>query len=671
MKAPISFILPAFCLLFNVLFAQKPMRPGADTVFYDWMNKEKVVGQEWSVRNGRNDYYYHDEYNDRGRGPSTLSHLRTDEKGNIIAEENVGVDYYKSPVDEHYAVYNGKAHWKNRFENDSADYHNELYSDIGGPDAEYTLILRRLQLSPSMEVKVLPAGVRKFKVITTTNIYRPGSRNKLALQLVAFSGYGAGPNYLWFTSQGEFFGDLNPWSSLIRRGFASHVEELYRIQKSFASDYYRQLAIALTGRPAAGFAITNTTVFDPVTGQAATGKTVVARGEKIEKVGNATDVVVPTGYQVIDGTSKFLMPGLWDMHQHYAKESGPFLLAQGVTNIRDMGNGPELLEIRRMTNDDSLLGPDISYISGFIDKEGPLAAPTGVLVKSLNEALEAIQNYKDKGYDQIKIYSSIEPAWVKPMADKAHQLGMRVAGHIPAFMTASEAVDAGYDEVTHANMLFLNFFGDTVDTRGMARLTLPGRKGYAIDVKGDSVQKFIRQLQAHHTVVDPTLSVEETIFIDLPGQLAHQVRPIAAYLPAEIRRSSMNGSYLDNDSLIDTYARSFANMKRMVKELIDDSIIVLAGTDNQFLQHELEIYSDAGISNATVLKMATWWPALISGKAQLFGTIEVGKQANMILVDGDPLKRMEDIRKIYLTIKDGKLYWPKDIYKSFGWGYYY
>jgi hypothetical protein len=135
---------------------------------------------------------------------------------------------------------------------------------------------------------------------------------------------------------------------------------------------------------------------------------------------------------------------------------GPVMIAQGVTNLRDMGNGDELWNVRKVEAD-SLLGPEINIISGFIDKAGEFAAPTGALINSLEEGLKYIDDYHKKGCQQIKLYSSINPEWVKPLASKAHSYGMRVCGHIPAFMTASQAIDAGYDEITHLNMLMLNF----------------------------------------------------------------------------------------------------------------------------------------------------------------------------------------------------------------------
>jgi imidazolonepropionase-like amidohydrolase len=489
--------------------------------------------------------------------------------------------------------------------------------------------------------------------------------------LVAFSGSGSAPFYLWFTTDNRFFGSTSDWSSLIQKGYEKSVDALYGIQKQFENKFYTGLAEQLTQKTAAGIAIKNVTVFNTETGDTSPHQTVLVRGDKIEKLGNTNGVIIPAGYKIINGKGKFLMPGLWDVHCHFSKDQGPLMLAQGVTNIRDMGNGPELLNVRDEINKDSLLGPNVTVISGFIDKAGEMAGPTGALINTHKEGLKAEQDYKNKGYDQIKLYSSIEPGWVKPLADNAHRLGMRVCGHVPAFMTASEAIDAGYDEVTHINMLFLNFFGDTVDTRNMTRLTLPGRLGYGIDIKGPAVQTFIQQLKDKHIVLDPTMSAFEDIFTDLPGKVSKKYAPITPYLPAEIKRQTMNGSYLDADSLVDTYHKSFENMKKMLKELYSSGITIMAGTDGGILQHELEIYSQADIPNADVLRMATYWPAKVLGRYAMLGSITENKLANFILVDGNPLKNLQDIRNVYLTVKEGKFYSPKAIYASFGWGYYY
>ena len=655
-----------------------------DTLFYSYVNNGKIVGKQWVCEKEKNSYDYYDEYNDRGRGPAIYGHINTAEDGAIIFSEFRGVDYYKAEVNEKFYVRNGKAFWKNKFENDSAVFRNELYSDINGPVAEYELILKMISKSPSANLNVLPAGIRSFKQITSIQIDPAKKENEripattagkrqsqLYLNLIAFSGFGGTPSYFWFTKEGRFFGVVSDWSSLVIKGNEGLVKDLYTIQKGFEEKYYKGLAVSLTEKNEQGLAIKNANLFDPEKGILKENQTVLIHQGIVEKTGSSSDITIPPGYKIVDGANKFLMPGLWDMHAHFSRDQGPFMLAQGVTNIRDMGNSSELLNIRNSINKDSLLGPDISVISGFIDKTGPMAAPTGALVKSLDEALKAVQDYKDQGYDQIKLYSSIEPGWVKPIAAKAHQLGMRVCGHIPAFMTASQAIYAGYDEVTHINMLFLNFFGDSVDTRNMTRLTLPGEKGYAIDIEGEAVGKFIDQLKQYHTVLDPTLSAFEDNYLQLPGQLSGAYKPIAAHLPPEIRRFQLNGAFLGSDSMVNTYALSFLNMKKMVKKLYDDGLIILSGTDGGILQHELELYSDAGIPNAAVLKMATYWPARVHGKEAELGTVSAGKRANLILVDGNPLQNIRDIRRVYLTVKDGKIYWPREIYKNFGWGYYY
>ena len=257
------------------------------------------------------------------------------------------------------------------------------------------------------------------------------------------------------------------------------------------------------------------------------------------------------------------------------------------------------------------------------------------------------------------------------MADKAHGYGMRVCGHIPAFMTASQAIDAGYDEITHLNMLMLNFFGDTVDTRNMTRFKLVGKKGNTLDVNSDAVKSFIQKMKDKNITIDPTITVFESMFIDLPGKVAKAYQPIVQYLPSEIKRRSMSGGFVDDESLAPEYSKSYEVMKKFMKALYDNGITILAGTDGGIVQHELEVYSECGIPNYDVLRMATYFPAKEYGLLDKYGTVAEGKIANLILIDGDPKKNIKDIRKVYLTIKEGKIYSPKRIYAAYGWKYYY
>jgi hypothetical protein len=152
-------------------------------------------------------------------------------------------------------------------------------------------------------------------------------------------------------------------------------------------------------------------------------------------------VRVPAGFTVIDGKGKFAMPGLWDMHVHYMGQiDGLLYLACGVTNVRDMGNEESLLDRKREFYAGSSLAPSIQVMAGFIDGNGPFAEPVGTRIDSVRSGVEAIHRYHALGYTQIKLYSSLKPKWVRPLAEESSRLGMRVGGHVLAHMFAEEAV---------------------------------------------------------------------------------------------------------------------------------------------------------------------------------------------------------------------------------------
>lgn len=642
----------------------------SDTIRHNVVRQGKVVGKHLSWKAGANDYYYYFEFNDRGRGPSVTSHSTTDSKGNILFQEISGVDYFKTKIEERFEVKTGKASWKNKFENESVAYKGELYSNINGNPGEIELALQLLKNSTSKKINILPSGALSYSIAKEETV-KDEKNNTLALQLIAFTGLGGPPTYTWFTKDGNFFGSLSNGISIIQAGYEKNIDVLLPIQKKFENNFYTNLAKTVTEKNSTGIAIKNVTVFNAAEGSTFINGTVLIKGNLIEKMGNSFNTTIPAGYKIIDGTNKFLMPGLWEMHCHFFMRNGPLMMAQGVTNLRDMGNGEELWNLKKRIEADSMLGPDISIVSGFIDKAGEFAAPTGALINSLEEGIKHIEVYQKKGCRQIKLYSSINPEWVKPLADKAHSLGMKVCGHIPAFMTASQAIDAGYDEITHLNMLMLNFFGDTVDTRNMTRFKLVGTKGNTLDVNSDAVKVFFQKMKDKNITVDPTISIFESMFTDMPGKVAKAFLPIEKYLPAQTRRYAMAGNFIDDESLAQQYSSSYEVMKKFLKALYDNGITILAGTDGGILQHELEVYSECGIPNYDVLRMATYFPAKEYGLLDKYGTIAPGKIANLILIDGDPKKNIKDIRKIYLTIKEGKIYSPKKIYTAYGWKYYY
>jgi len=218
--------------VFTIAHAQQ-----ADTIRYSVVNNGKIVGKQTSFSKSANDHYYHYEYNDRGRGPSINTHIKTNEKGIIVLQEISGIDYFKNKVQEKFEVKNGRATWKNKFENENVAFNNQLYSSIDGTPGEAELTYRILQGQPNNKIAVLPAGNISFKKVKEVPV--TGSSNEqLTLQLVGFSGLGGPPSYSWYTNDGRYFGNLSDWSSIILLGYEKNIPRLLEIQKEFENKFF-------------------------------------------------------------------------------------------------------------------------------------------------------------------------------------------------------------------------------------------------------------------------------------------------------------------------------------------------------------------------------------------------------------------------------------------------
>ncbi|MFN8690428.1 MAG: amidohydrolase family protein, partial [Cyclobacteriaceae bacterium] len=295
------------------------------------------------------------------------------------------------------------------------------------------------------------------------------------------------------------------------------------------------------------------------------------------------------------------------------------------------------------------------------------------IVSTLEEGLEAVNFYADKGYQQIKLYSSIPPDWVKPLAERAHQRGMKVCGHVPSFMTAERAVKDGYDQIIHLNMIMLNFLGDTLDTRSMLRFIRVAERAHNINLASDEVKRFMRLLKKRNIVVDPTAAIFESMFTNEPGKLAHGYEGTIDMFPAAFRRSFYYGGLPTMKGHVGEYRESFENMVKMLRLLHENGITVVPGTDDFpgfTLHRELELYVQAGMTPAQVLQAATFTSAQVAGLSNELGSVEAGKKANLILVDGDPVSDIRKIRRVELTMKNGNLYNPRAMYESYGFGFW-
>jgi hypothetical protein len=325
------------------------------------------------------------------------------------------------------------------------------------------------------------------------------------------------------------------------------------------------------------------------------------------------------------------------------------------------------MELTEKYDSGAVIGPH-TYRSGFIDKTGPYA--TGETVDTLEEALQRVDWYADRGYLQIKLYSSIEPEWVAAIAERTHARGLRLSGHIPAFMSAEQAVRAGYDEIQHINMVFLNFLaGDREDTRQQIRFTLYGDKAGELDLDSEEVETFIALLLEHDVVIDPTAAIFETQLLHEPGKPDPTFAAVADHFPVAVRRALYNPEMELTDARKGPWGRSQQNANAMLKKLYESGVQLVPGSDHfpGFTIHrELELYTEAGIPNAAVLRMATLDSARIVGREEQTGTIAVGKDADLILLDGNPLEDMSAVRRVALVLKGRQLFRPDELYKAVG-----
>lgn len=651
----------------STLFAQ------TDTTIYYMVSQGTIKGSQEVWKTNTNEYHYNYQFNDRGRGDSIVTTLLTNSAGNITQVNTTGVDYFKNPYSENYAIDNDSAVWVINGERKSMKYANQFYSMADAGPATMELLVKWLLQQPGKRTATLPDGFIHTQDPVIKNIAVNGNTLQLKLFAVYFEP-STEPYYLWFTNDMKFFASVASWGSFVMKGYENLDDSLFTLQELAGQDYYQQQLNKNARILPAHIQFIHANVFQSATATVEKDMTVDVVNGKINAIYPTTANKPVQADTIIDCKGKFLMPGLWDMHAHFGKEEGSMYLAGGVTHVRDMGNAKILLTYKKLIAENKMMGPDVSYVSGFIDKKDPFQGPTGAIIASLEEGLKAVDDYHALGYRQVKLYSAIKPEWVAPLAARAHSYGMRVCGHIPAFMTAEQAIAAGYDEVTHMNFMFLNFMGDTIDTRTPARFRRVGDDAGSLDLQSPQVQQFVALMKNKHIALDATMNVWQEMFDEFKGDTSHYLKPVISWLPETYLGNLAIQTPFGNETQRSFYKAAFGNMMKMLKLLYDNGILLVAGTDGGqaiALHHELELYAQAGIPAKEVLKIATYNAALDCNLQDQYGQIAPGRDADIILIDGDPTADISTIRQVALVIKNNRLYNPKQLLQSQGWKYYY
>ncbi|HWY22335.1 MAG TPA: amidohydrolase family protein [Candidatus Acidoferrum sp.] len=607
------------------------------------------------------------EFNDRGRGPKIEAHYFVGADGSPRRTDITGNDYLKAPVDEHFSVEAGTGRWKSTSENGQAPAPG-FYVSNNGPASELALLVTVLLKAKGAPVKLFPAGEARLEKMTDVTVESHG--RKMHVTEYGITGLSFDPQIVWLDDELHFFGSPGKWFAFLREGWEDTNDQLYALDRKALDARNARLATDLASHPKRPVAIEHVRVFDSEQAAVREDQTVVIQGERIMAAGPATTVAIPKDAEIVDGAGKTLLPGMFDMHAHAQAGDGILNIASGVTTVRDMGNDmDELKHLQDQWDSGATIGPHV-WKSGFIDGHGPFQAPTGLYADTLDEAQAAVNRYADLGYVQIKLYSSLKPEFVPGIVKTAHARGLRVSGHIPNGITASQFVEDGADEIQHINFIFLNFLaGKVKDTRTPERFTAVGDYAATLDLQSKEVNDFIALLLQHHTTVDVTLATFEGMFTGRPGKVSPDFAPILNRLPAQVQRGAYSGGLpvtQENDQL---YKDSYGAMLRMTKRMYDAGIPILAGTDaiaGIMLHRELELELEAGIPPMKALQIATFNAAKVLQQDKDVGSIAAGKRADLVLVEGNPAEHISDIRRCRLVMKNGVLYKSADLYRAVG-----
>jgi imidazolonepropionase-like amidohydrolase len=425
-------------------------------------------------------------------------------------------------------------------------------------------------------------------------------------------------------------------------------------------------------------ALTNVTVIDVGSGASQHGMTVVIDGERIAAVGQT----VPDKARVVDGTGKFLIPGLWDMHAHWGPGYGwmaapylPLFPANGVTGTRVMAGHPVYLQWRKQLAEGTLIGPRMVLAGVIVDGPKPFWRGS-IATNSAEDGRQAVQRTQQDGYDFVKVYSSLSREVFFAIADEAKKRRIPFAGHVPDRVRVAEASDAGQKSIEHLTGLLLAVSSQETDLRrqfGAAsrlpatpeRAALQRSLGVRVLETHDAAKAaaLFAKLKANGTWQVPTFPVLRVL------EPQDATDPRLKYMPAPIRAGWARATEQGATENIAHQRNVFQRRLALVGEMHRAGVGILAGSDSQnpycfpgfSLHDDLEWLVKAGLSPLAALQAATRNPAVYLERLEDFGTVEKGKFADLVLLDADPLQDIGNTRRIAAVVLGGRFFSRADL----------
>ena len=470
----------------------------ADTARFTVITGGKRIGSLTAATRGdetRIDY----DVKDNGRGPTMTETIRLDADGLPILWTITGTTTFGSKVSEHFTRKGPQAAWVDSTGNGGAAIETpSLYVAQSGSPWSDGIYARALLRNADRKLAALPSGTLIIEAGETLTVQ--GDAGPIQVTRYDLSGINLTPDTILLDASGALFASVDPSLILVRAGYEGEEARLRKLAAEWSTMRYVRMEHDSAHHYAGPVRIKNVRLFDPRTSSLTAPVSVLVSGTEIGAIEPLGSPPTP-GEVAIDGDGGTLVAGLYDMHAHLQQDEALLDLLAGVTSVRDMGNDNEVLSRLIGEIDRGVISGPHVVRSGFIEGKSSFNATNGILVDSQESAIDAVRWYGARGYWQIKIYNSMNPAWVPSMTKEAHLLGMRVAGDIPAFSNTDQMIEAGYDEITHINQFALGWvIKPDEDTRTLFRLTALKRFG-ALDLQSDKVQHTINMMVERHIAI--------------------------------------------------------------------------------------------------------------------------------------------------------------------------
>lgn len=447
-------------------------------------------------------------------------------------------------------------------------------------------------------------------------------------------------------------------------------------------------ACATPPRQAPHVAVTHVTVIDVEAGARLADHTVVVEGDRITAVGPSADVTVPDGATVVDGTGRYVIPGLWDMHVHAARDGRarrfwPLFLAHGVTGVRETGSYTDsLLAWRAEARRHPERAPRIVWSSPMLDGDPPLYAH-GRAVRTPAEARSVVAEMQAHGFDYLKVYSGLSRAAFLALADEARRRGVVIAGEVPDAVAPAEAARGGMRTFEHLWNLFESCVPGAPalrdSLRALSRADAP-----------ESARRPVREAQYRAWLRGMDPACRERLVADVAGVWQ------APTLVINRSYSFMDSTWTDDprrrwvpsrilvewDTLraetleeygplgVRAWRARYRQEADLLRRMAEAGVGVLAGSDasdepfvypGASLHDELALLVEAGLTPLQALQAATLNPARALGREADLGSVEAGKLADLVLLDADPLVDIGHTTRIHAVVLNGRLLTRADL----------